>query len=34
MDYHRFNQEYGGATGIKNGEIAVLKDDNFHYHVN
>jgi len=34
MDYHRFNSGHGGSTGLKGNEISVIKDNNFHYHVN
>ncbi|WAU72730.1 hypothetical protein [Acinetobacter sp. TR11] len=30
MDYHSWNV---GATGVKNEEIHIFKDDPFHYHV-
>ncbi len=34
MDYHEFNAGHGGATGLKGNEISVIRDGNFHYHVN
>lgn len=33
MDYHKFNPEHGGASGLKNDEISVWQDRDFHYHV-
>ena len=34
IDYHKFASNHGGETGLKGNEISVIKDNNFHYHVN
>ncbi|MEJ2743803.1 MAG: hypothetical protein P8176_15365 [Gammaproteobacteria bacterium] len=33
MDYHRFNPGHGGSSGLKNYELSIWRDGNFHYHV-
>ena len=34
MDYHPFNAGHGGVTGLQQRELAIIKDNNFHYHIN
>ena len=34
MDYHRFNAGHGGVSGLQQRELAVFRDNDFHFHVN
>jgi len=33
MDYHIFNKTHGGADGVQEGEMSVLRDGRYHMHV-
>ncbi len=34
MDYHTFREGHGGVSGLQQRELAIIRDSNFHYHIN